>query len=374
MGFLWQKQTKQFINSLILTTMKKSILLILMLAVFAGLNYVSAQPYATGGSAPQPINCTTGPLNPVAGVPYDYTANLAPEGGIAYWFATQDVNFISGGTLTANQELIGGTFVAAASNYRDNTPGVTTPTTTTITWDAVGLATLPTNPADPPELFVAIYYSGTACADNLKVYPIKPINAFTVDILNWEEGNLGAGQYGIAEAQCFDDVQEAEYDPIANEMDYDFGTNVLYFEVIAANFSEWYSPSFQMTGLQNNQQALVEWGYVNGAYPNSLGTITGNGGTQTIGTIAQVEVDPSVPSTENGVSIYVRVTISNNDFEGLAMTPITLAVDAVNSAGQDDVDDQCNVNAVFADLAVQNLNPRPAVTSPTNEFIPQVTP
>ena len=264
--------------------------------------------------------------------------------------------------------------MSAATNYQNGATGVSTPTTTTITWNAVGLATL--DPTQPPDLFVAIYYSGTACADNLKVYPIQPINAFTVDILNWDETNTTPGTYGVEESQCFDEVQEAVYDPIANVMDYDFGTNVLYFEVIASNFSEWFSPSFQMTGLQLNQEATVDWGYVNGDYTaGTVGTIVGNGGTQTVGTIAQVLVDPSVTSTENGVSIYIRVTIANNDFEGLAQTPITLAVDAVNSGNQPDVDADCEVNSEFADLATQNMDPRPTVTEVApNTFIPQITP
>jgi zinc transporter ZupT len=141
----------------------------------------------------------------------------------------------------------------------------------------------------------------------------------------------------------------------------------MYFEVIAANFTGFYTPSFQLSGLQGDQTADIDWGVTVGAYGNNIATGAGNG------IFAGTAVNTSLTNTSAGVSIYIRVTVHNNDFEGIAVTPITLAVDAVNSANQDDVlhNDCATLNPAFADAAVQNLNARPIVTEVApNVFLP----
>jgi hypothetical protein len=119
----WQNQS--FINSLTLnfTTMKKQVILIL-LAVFASITVVFGQG-ALPGSAPRPfIDCETGPLNPIAGVPYDYSAFVDPHLGTAYWFATfNNTTFIENGVLTDEQEAVGGDFIYSATNYQNDVPG-----------------------------------------------------------------------------------------------------------------------------------------------------------------------------------------------------------------------------------------------------------
>jgi hypothetical protein len=123
---------------------------------------------------------------------------------------------------------------------------------------------------------------------------------------------------------------------------------------------------FQLSGLAAGQLANIDWGVAVGVYGNNIATGVGNG------TYLGTAVTTLLPNTSTGVSIYVRVTIQNNNFEGTAPTPITLAVDAVNSALQDDVDNTtCLVNAPFADLATQRLNARPAVGQVApNVFLP----
>jgi hypothetical protein len=106
-------------------------------------------------SNPQALTCTAGPLNPIAGVPYNYTATLAPDQGTAYWYATQSTTFITNGVRSATEQTIGGSFVSAATNYQTATAGAASPNTSTITWNAVGLNTV--TPANP--LFVVIDYT-----------------------------------------------------------------------------------------------------------------------------------------------------------------------------------------------------------------------
>jgi hypothetical protein len=367
----WQKLKS--IHSLIqkFTTMKKLIFLIIFLAFIAGANQIYAQ--CTNGTPPRTLNCDiTNPLTPIAGVPYVYSANVTPEGGTAYWYATESTTFMTGGAISATQEPIGGPDVFDATNYMTNLTNVTNPTTTTITWDAQGIADNTVPATDPPKLFVVVNYDNVApaCANNMKVYPIRPFNAFTVDITNIEDGTLTPLAYDAPEDQCAAGVVSAQW--IANpapdgSIDYDFGIDVLYFEVIGANFSDYYTPTFQLSGLIGDQTADVQWGCQIGTYDHDVVLAApAPGGTWTAGG----NVVSGLPSTSLGISIYVRVTVYNNDTEALASIPITLAVDAVNAANAPDVaHTDCLPNG-FADIALQTINPRPTVTPNSGNFLP----
>lgn len=351
--------------------MKKQII-ILLLALFAG--FTTAYGQAIHGSDAQPLNlanCAIDALHPIAGVPFEYSAFVDPELGSAYWYATTATTFIQGGARVPNiEELIGAGVVADALNYMDDNMGDTSPTTTTITWTTGGLAAVD---ADNP-LFVVIEYTAppTDCSNNMKAYLLDPVNAFTVDIMNWDPTNTLPSGYGVLEEQCYDEIESAVYDIGLGMMDYDFGTNIMYFEVIAANFTESFTPDFQISGLHDNQDALLEYGVTNGIYGVSLGSVTG-AGTHTLNgnPVTTVETNTSM-----GVSIYVRLTISNNDYEGLTTDAVTLAVEGTNSVGEPDVEnDDCDTIVPFGDTATQNLMLRPTITPNTpGGFVPQVTP
>lgn len=366
-----------FNNSLTLnfTIMKKQMVLIIV-ALFASIAVVFGQG-ALPGSGPRPlIDCETGPLSPIAGVPYDYSAEIIPAGGTAYWFATfSNTSFIAGGTLTSNQEAVGGTFIAGATNYQIDTPGATSPTTTTITWKTSGLAQVDaTNP-----LFLAIHYEAPdmiGCADNLKVYRINPINAFLVNILN-----LGTAGYDIDAESCVSDIESAEYDLANSIMMYDFGQNILAYEVVAANFTESYVLSFRISGLENDQTANIHWSYEN----DFTTAITLAGGPFFNVTVAGPTVQTFEPNTQNGVSVFVWLEVNNNNYEGLTDTPITLAVAGINSASQPNVRwDACEIPVDLAadlsdpdapDFAVHTLKARPTVLPAGGlNFEPQVQP
>lgn len=313
---------------------------------------------AVQGSAPRSISCTTNAWNPIAGVPYDYSADVSPLNGNAYWYATTSPTFITAGARTATVETNGGTVVAVATNYATSAAVNANPTTTNITWTSGGLAAATVAPADPPKLFVVVEYSGTACAGNMKVYPIRPINAFTVDIRNIEDATKAPLAYDATEEQCVDKVQSATWiaTPAPNgSIDYDFGNDTLYYEVIAANFTGSFTPSFRLSGLTGDQTADIAFGTVIGTYGTSVTVGTGNGD------YPGSAVTTALTNTSAGVSIYVRVIIHNNNTELTVANPVILAVDAVNASLQDDVATDCTTNAVYADAATQTINPRPAV-------------
>lgn len=346
-----------------LTTMKKQIL-ILFVSLFFG--FMGAYGQMVQNSAPRPLSCTTGPLNPVAGVPYDYSALVDPAGGNAYWFATyNNTTFMSGSALTANQELIGGDFVSAATNYRDAATVAPATTTTNITWNSLGLATV----TDTEPLFVVLHYTAptTACADNLKVFRIDPVNAFLVNVLN-----LGS-TYGTEVSSCFSDMASASYDLANSCVTYNYGENTLAYEVVAANFTGGYTPSFRVDGIQAGQSVEIFYDYDNditGAI--SAGTLTADG----VITLA-APVSTTATNTSLGVSLYVWLVIDNGTYEGINDTPITFAAAGENLAGEPNVRwNDCTIEVdITADLAdanapdygVHTLNARPEViTNTTN--------
>jgi hypothetical protein len=220
------------------------------------------------------------------------------------------------------------------------------------------------------------------CADNLKVYPIRPIDAFTVDIMNLsaKDSSLARGfdasDVPIPDSSCFDIIQSAVWETGGTDgngqINYNFGTNRLFYEVIAANFTGSFIPSFLIDSLQvaDNQTATIDWGYSKGSFTHSVGTAT-NG----VPVVSPDVASTLVTNTSLGVSIFVRVTIENDDFEGLRILPISLAVDAVNAESSIDVVNQdCSKPSAadYVDLAIQRLKPRPTITAlaPT-PFIPK---
>ena len=218
-----------------------------------------------------------------------------------------------------------------------------------------------------PTFVVALNSGG--CANNLKVYQIAPINGFTVDIKNIEQTKVPTISYTDAVSTCLSPIASAIYGG-STGITYNYGTNVLYYEVVAANFSEFWTATFKIDGLQTKQTATVEWTYdktlSETATYTSLGAISGDGTLKDIATTAKVLIDAAT-STTNGVSIYLRVTVNHGKFEGTTDNPITIEVNGFNAYSEEDVDNAtCAAPAAnFEDLAVQTLTKRPVVASAT---------
>jgi len=345
--------------------MKKQILLLIMAILTAA---TTAFSQALPGTLPVPLTCSaTDPLNPIAGRPYDYSAIINPTGGTAFWYATKSTTFTTAGARVATEIPADGVLISTgATNYRTSTVSPTSPTTTNVTWTSAGLDGI--NATTAP-LFMVVEYAGPTCANNMKVMQIIPKIAFTVDITNMLHGATPTSlAYGVAENQCYANVASATWSVADGKMTYDYGVNVLYFEVIAANFTGTYKPTLKLTGLQGTQTADIDWGYVIGTYSNNLNT---NAASPSV-TTAQFSVTTTAPATNNGVSIYVRVTVKNHGWEGLGNDNISLAVEAVDGtlAANKDVDPDCTTFTDFGDLAMQTLNLRPTVT-PGTPMLPQ---
>jgi len=358
--------------------MKKQIfiIVILVLATFANVNKSYGQ--AAAGSAPRGISCVDDAMHPMAGKKYVYTAVSNQAGDYTFW-STKDMNFISttlGLTSTNIATMLKSTTTTPAGSDLLTTSGNYAIASATdnveITWsDAVLSGTTTVAPT-----FVAVNQVGP-CTNNFNVWSILPIKAFTVDIRNMNYSTKNSLAYGAAESQCFDQVRGAKYNAATSAMEYNFGTQVLYFEVIAANFTNSWIPTFNLSTMGNGQTAVIEWAY------NKAFTIPVTPVVCVSGTASPTAVATNLTSTTGGASIYVRVTITNNTFAGLVATDVTLSVDGVNSVGQWDIENNtlvaagplCNVGALNdkMDAAKQALNPRPtvtpAVTVPVTTFV-----
>ncbi|HEY5140819.1 MAG TPA: hypothetical protein VIJ25_16115, partial [Methylococcales bacterium] len=188
-----------------------------------------------------------------------------------------------------------------------------------------------------------------ACANNLKVYKITPTNGFTVDILNLDATKTPLA-YNAAFSTCVSPVQSAKY--IAGAIVTDYGTNVLYYEVVASNFTGSWAPTFTLPAVAAGMTATVVWDYdLTFAAPHAA-----NNGDPVL---------TSVTNTSNGVSIFVRVTIQNGTHEGLTDFAYPLNVNGKDAALNPDV---INTDCTLApsandDVATQTLLARPTVTA-----------
>ena len=349
--------------------MKKQILFLTMFTlalIFAGTTNAFAQSLAVPNSAPQTVACSPDALHPTAGIPYSYTLDATPGGGTWTWYATKNKTFMSGAVIPSDSLNTGTDLFATSPNY--GTTGSSNEVT--INWSEAILANTEyqTNPT-----FVVGYYtasgSGTECADNIKIFELDPVNAFVVDIKNINPADNGILAYGTNAEQCVDNVQSATY-TAANNILYDYGTNYLYYEWVAANFSDYWVPTFTLTGLDASQTLTYEYTYAN---PSTWSTTPPTWTTLTSGT-TQIEVDPSVTTTAAGVSVYVRVTVENNTFETLLAQTAVLTLDGQNPVGGWDVqNNDCgepDPNAADQnDVANQIINPRPTVEEGTTSTI-----
>jgi hypothetical protein len=360
--------------------MKKQILVLVILVVAVFASVTKSYGQAIAGLAPRVASGADDASHPIAGKPYDYSAIINPVGGTASWYATKSTTFMTAGARVATpivNDATGATGVKA-TNY--NTPGIVVaspPSTTNITWSGAVLSGV--NATTSP-LFVVVEYTGpvAGCANNnIKVMQITPVSAFTIDLTNMTHATPTALAYGAAENQCYAGIVSSGWDVASGKMINDYGVNTLYFELVAANFYGGFKPQFKLTGLKSTQTADIAWDVaVGGTYANVVGTGINLGAMPYTSAPGAQTVTTALTSTNGGAAIYIKVTVNNHGYEGLTADDITLAVDAVDNAGNDDVDDVTpalgTAKGAFTELAKQTLNARPDVTAGTGvTFITQ---
>lgn len=367
--------------------MKKQIF-ILVLAFFAVTT-------AFGQLAPRPVTClTSDALHPIAGTPYTYQIDvpITPSPGTAWtagslnylWFVTQEKQFINAGVLTPTRETAAGTLLATTDgNYNLAT---STSNSISLTWKSFVY-----DPTKPIFIVInAVGNNGVCIPMNMKVFKIEPLNAFTLDIDNLTE--LGVQHtpavYGDVYSQCISPIVSAVYDPTGTAPGgvlYDFGQNVLLYEVVAANWSEAWKPSVQLTGIDAKETVKVEWSK-DKTFTAGVTLMTGSA-VGTAAVTADYASPANVPAPAGGVvgaageSIFIRVTLDHTNgalnYEGLADQSIKLAVDGVTvpttGTGVGDVHTVAGatlpaqacpwVDLFVNDFAMQTIKARPTITA-----------
>lgn len=357
--------------------MKKQILFLafLVLAIFSGLTDALGQ--AVHYSAPRPIACEDDALHPIPGRSYNYEASATPPGGTWHFWATKNPSFIAtaNGTTTINNAGALTTTTGLVTTSTDYNVNTNTDGNVAITWSSAILAATGYQGVDGTPTFVAAYYDAPVnCSDNIKVWELDPINAFTVDVLNLNPTTFlpaTENPYDYEPEQCPDIVRTATYTG-GDAMHYDFGTNTLYYEFVAANFTGSWTPTFELTaGLGTSQQATYHYTY---ALPSTWAA-TPPTWTPLVSGTTSIPVASSVTDTGLGVSIFVRVTIANNQWENLAGQDLVLTVNGQNAEGFWDVVntdcDQPDPNGPDEDdTATQTITARPTIT-PITTALPE---
>jgi len=330
--------------------MKKQIFIFILALFVIGITKSYAQ------LAPRPVDVAclgADALHPVPGTAYTYTVTV-PDPATAWtakkytWFVTQNPNFIEivAGIPRLNytvapggaEPATGGALMEAGTGYADV---ANTSANIDITWKSFAYdATKP--------VFVVINVDGDngncSAINNLKVYKIVPVFAFTLDIDNLDEdgNNSTPLVYGDNLDNCISEIQSATYDPTAPEsVAYDFGADTLYYEVVAANWYDRWELSAQLGPLQTGQTAQIDWTYMP-AGPRPIDptpkpiALTWNavapaGSTGSNAYTSGVLVAPQNGTnavSEAGESIIVRLIVDHGTtYEGITDEPITLAVD-----------------------------------------------
>lgn len=364
--------------------MKKQIFL-LMIAIMASITIAWSQPLQpptetalsavpTVCATPTPVACPSDALRPVPGSPYTYSITIpnSPEfaDGLRYrWFVTQDPNILTttGGVTSFTSDIKPGDgtgihIQSAVANYNDLVNGSNQ---IVITWKS--FVHVPTQP-----VLVVIYVVGEdgCLTNNMEVYEIQPVHAFTLDIANMaSNGTIVPSGHET----CVSPVQSAIYDPGTKTMAMNYGTNYLYFAVNAANFTDSWLPEFLLTG-HGGRTATIEW-----QRPATANVATGwNAATVPVQALAGTGA--SVGSA--GECIIVRVTIAHLAEETITDLPITLAVNGImndpttpavdytNRTFEDVHHADCLADSFDNDIANQVIKQRPDLTSTTPGVAP----
>ncbi len=317
-------------------------------------------------SLARPVNCSSSPdgLHPVPGIPYVYKADIVPEKGQATWFVTTNPVFIENGILTNDLEFSGGDYVESATGIGLSTVDQN-PSEIEIVWNPVGLSRVDYSSENKNPLFVGVFYDGPeeACGKNIQAFKVSPIIAFTLDITNVKMvGNEYIPvAYNETLLHCPADPLGSEYDFGTDRIMMNYGTNILMYEVIAANFTDSFHPYFSLEGLATGQTADLYWGY--SPETANIAIATGITGNWTMAIDEALSATTNIANTSNGVSIFVRVDVHQNKYEGLVGNSITLMVDGYGNGNIDDVNDTCAVEGSFADQATQDLLRRPSISN-----------
>lgn len=347
--------------------MKKQILFIVvfLLAAFAGVNKVYAQP---------------GHLTPTPGTEYIYAPTYTSAGGSSptyEWYVTQNTD------LTVKTDSIkesAGFFSVKGNN---------TSSSININWTAASVN---------QTYYLVIINSETmtlpsgCIVSNMKVYQIKPASTLLLTVY---KANADGTTNSTTEV-CAPTLQSAIVTPGASPtVTYLYNQTVLYYKIKAEGMLGTWRPSLSLPALpgatpSGQTYASVEWATYSGVPTTGIGTW---GAFPTAGTLADLVVtvpnpnglvaNTNVPVAVAGTEYLVRVTINNTRYESLSNLSVPLAVDGYLPVGYT-VSDIIGSGATpwaqaaaFAKSDSYTILARPTIvtgttTTPASPFINQV--
>jgi hypothetical protein len=348
--------------------------------MFTGITNAFGQTLTTStfGTLPDPlVNCVGDAQHPKAGVSYTYYFDAGTTATDFRWWATKDPNFVSADPTVTNQAtdsllVSTGELTSVSASYW----GETTTNGVDIIWsaDVLGrtsyqtLVGSPGTTAAPTSTFV-VGWGTDGCTDNLKVWEIDPSPSFTVDIAVIDDATMLPLTYGdVSSTQCVDEVRAAIYNTTNFNVDYNFGWDTLYYEVVAANFVTSWLPTFYLTGLDGGAIQTAEINWASSMANAQAGTfiettsIDITGGTAT----GTVPLTTTLLDNSGGVSLIVQVIIANNNYETLAASTIGLSVAGEDANGFDiDDDATCTIPTTAVDAADDDTTTRTITERPT---------
>jgi hypothetical protein len=382
---LWQRKKSSIHQLLNFTTMKKSIFLILVIALFIG-----AAKQVQGQSCPaaRAVDITCLPnsaINPIPGTMYNYTIDVpAPPGTKEfYWIVTTDQTFIENGVLTNAIEYIAGPYLSFTGNgYADPVTGTAT---VQLTWEYF-------DPNIPVFVIIQVKNTDATCtSQNMKVYRIEPLNAFTLDISNVDQNGVALAGYGSDYSFCVHDIVTATYDANAPEgVIYDFGVDSLYYVVNAANYSTSWMPSVMVSNFAGMGE-ITYVGWARPTWPGFAWTPMLFDGTVYSPAAPVPVLDPSGTVGPNGECIVIVVVIDHStttSYQGIADTQISMAVDGMTQVASPDPQGDVHFSSTLPspnllcgleddfefDVALQTLKARPEIIDLTppagDDFLP----
>ena len=313
-----------------------------------------------------PLTCGTGTaLNPLPGVPYDYTITSSSVGTL-HWFVTDDSQIITTqGTIAAAIEPADGSspYILTANTAYNSTTN--TSATVNITWKAFdGVAN---------NVILVVYNVDDAnCTDNMEVYRIEPKYSFTLDIAGIADAGTTGGD---AVADCVNPIQTATYDGASQTLTVDYGTDYVFFAVNAANWlTSWMPDDFNVTTTGGSTATVTGWAYPDEAGPAGTWNVVGT--DQVEASHYASNVDGFIGSA--GECIIVRVEVVHSTVtENLANEVINLTVNGeminpqttVYDGEYPDLDEPATGTDCIDDLTTDNMNytitPRPTVAEVT---------
>jgi hypothetical protein len=339
---LWQNK-KQFFNPLKFTTMKKQILLLLALTVFAGINHLQAQ-------------CTGTAITPAPGIEYDYTTIISGPGydgnGFYDYYVTQNTDVLTGIIALPSTFFT----VDAATPYHNP---ANTVNHILITWE----------PAATGQVFYLVLRyreenstaSPICSAENIRVWEIKPLNTFLLALVPGFDGFTCAADADGA-------VVTAGIPPNPSTLLLSYGENTLYYLARASGILGDWKPWVRIPALQATQTYVsVEWSAdtTGAGVWTAFSGLVQNGATQDL----ESPTDATVTNATAGTSILIKVVIDNHNWQTLADQVVTLALDGYLPIAYTESDiiggtgpNACDPAAPFLRTADFTVKARPTLT------------